>query len=180
MAAINTTPNAIDRKLHRVVLETDPDQFKSFIALARQIATSKPQEFSYQRLGEVQYAGAGAIVTYVSFAHDIGLLDNDLKLTRPKREIRALENFQPWLGDLTLQYLEANNASLKQIEQAIQDLSQGSPCRLSTQENIIVKLDNPPSLRNFRFSLKILALLRSNAIGLASRRVVLMDGIVEG
>lgn len=175
----NTTPSAIDRKLHRVVLEADPDQFKSFAALARQIAAGEPQEFSYQRFGKVEHAGADAIVTYVSFAHDIGLLDSDLRVTRPRKEIRALENFQPWLGDLTLQYLEAKNASLKHIEQAMQDLSQGSPCRLSTQENIRAKLDSPPSLHNFRLSLKILALLRSDAIGLVSRRVVLMDGIVE-
>ena len=62
---------------------------------------------------------------------------------------------------------------------AILELSQNSPSRLPTQENIRTKLENPPSLRNFRFSLKIVALLRSNVIILASRRLVLMDGIIE-
>src|SRR6266853_3841236 len=123
MAAISTTPNAIDRKLHRIVLDTNPDEFKSFVALGRQIAKSKPAEFSYQRFGKVEYAGAAAIESYVSFARDVGLVDGDLRVTRPKKEIRTLENFQQWLSDLTMQYLEGKNASLKQIEQAILDLS---------------------------------------------------------
>jgi hypothetical protein len=79
-----------------------------------------------------------------------------------------------------MQYLEAKNASMAQIEQAAIDLSQGKPSRLSTQENIRGKLESPPSLRNFRFSLKIIALLRSNIMSVASRRLVLIDGIVEG
>ncbi len=141
MAVISTTPNAIDRKLHRVVLDADPDEFKSFAALARHIAQNKAGEFSYLRFGQLVYAGAEAIETYVSFAHDIGLLDGDLRTTRPKKEIRALENFQQWLSDLTMQYLKARAASLKQIELAIRDLTQNSPCRLPTQENIRTKLE---------------------------------------
>jgi hypothetical protein len=178
--AVSTTPNAIDRKLHRVVLDADPEQFKSFAALARQISMNKPQEFSYQRFGKTEYAGADAIEAYVSFAHDIGLLDGDLKPARQKKEIRALENFQQWLGDLTLQYLESKNASLKQIEEIMENLMHSSPCRLSTQENIRAQIQNPPSSRNFRLCLKVVALLRSDAIRLASRRLVLVDGIVEG
>jgi hypothetical protein len=179
MAAIASTPNAIDRKLHRIVLDSNPDEFKSFAALARYIARSKPAEFSYQRLGKPEYAGADAIESYVSVSRDIGLLDGDLRTNRPKKEIRTLENFQQWLSDLTMQYLEAKNASLKQIEQAILGLSQNSPCRLPTQENIRTQLQNPPSSRNFRLALKIVALLRSNVISVTSRRLVLMDGIIE-
>ncbi len=148
-------------------------------ALARYIAKSKPAEFSYQRFGKLEYAGSDAIETYVSFARDVGLVDGDLRITRPRKEIRTLENFQQWLSDLTMQYLEGKNASLKQIEQAILDLSHNSPSRLPTQENIRAKLDNPPTPRNFRLALRIVALLRSNVISLASRRLVLMDGIIE-
>jgi hypothetical protein len=180
MPAISTAPNAIDRKLHRVVLESDSAQFSSFAALGRHIAQAKSTEFSYLRFGKLEFAGAEAIENYVGFARDVGLVDGDLNPSRPKREIRSLENFQHWLGDLTMQYLEVKNASMAQIEQAAIDLSQGKPSRLSTQENIRGKLESPPSLRNFRFSLKIIALLRSNIMSVASRRLVLIDGIVEG
>jgi hypothetical protein len=180
MTAISSMPNAIDRKLHRIVLESDPQEFKSFASLARHISQSKVVEFSYQRFRKLEYAGAPSIESYVSFARDIGLLDGDIRITRLKKEIRTLENFQQWLGDLTVQYLEANNASLKLIEKALVGLSQQSPSRLPTQENVRNSLDNPPSTRNFRLALRIVALLRSNVISLASRRLILMDGIVEG
>lgn len=94
----------------------------------------------------------------MSFARDVGLVDGDLRMTRPKKEIRTLENVQQWLGDLTMQYLERKSASLKQIEQAILDLSQNSPSRLPTQENIRAKLENPPTPRNFRLALRIVEL----------------------
>ncbi len=127
MAAISTSPNAMDRKLHRVVLEADPNEFKTFVALARHIAKAKPLEFSYQRLGKTEYAGAEAIEQYISFSRDIGLVDGNIEITRPKKDVRSLESFQQWLGDLTLQYLEKKNASLKHIEQSVMDLLQGSP-----------------------------------------------------
>ena len=179
MTAISSAPNAIDRKLHRIVLDANPDEFRSFAALARHVAQSKPVEFSYHRFAKLEYAGADAIESYVSFARDIGLLDGDLEIVRPKKEIRTLENFQHWLGDLTVQYLDAKNASLKQIERAILELSQSLPFRLPTQDNIRAKLETPASTRNFRLALRIVALLRSNVISLASRRLVLMDGVVE-
>jgi hypothetical protein len=179
MPAVSTAINAIDRKLHRVVLNSDPDQFKTFAALSRQIASDKSTEFSYQRFGKTEYSGAEAIEAYVSFAREVGLLDGELQAARPKKEIRALENFQSWLGDLIMQYLDAENASVEQIQRAMIDLVTGSPSRLPTQENIRAKLDGPPSPRNFKFALKITALLRGGVLSLASRRLVLKDGIVE-
>lgn len=179
MPAVSTAINAIDRKLHRVVLDSDPNQFESFAALSRQIASDKSTEFSYQRFGKTEYSGAEAIEAYVSFARELGLLDGNLETARPKKEIRALENFQSWLGDLTMQYLDAKNASVQQIQQAITELVHASPSRLPTQENIRAKLNGPPSPRNFKFALKITALLRSEVVSLASRRLVLMSGIVE-
>jgi hypothetical protein len=83
MAAISTAPNAIDRKLHRITLETNPEVFKTFVSLARDIASKKPEEFSYQRFGKIEYAGADAIESYVSFAQDVGLIDGDLRIARP-------------------------------------------------------------------------------------------------
>lgn len=178
MPAVSTVVNAIDRKLHRVVLESDPNQFKTFAALSRQIAVNKSAEFSYQRFGRTEHSGADAIEAYVSFAREVGLLDGNLELARPKKEIRALENFQSWLGDLTMQYLDAHNASVEQIRDAITELVHAAPSRLPTQENIRSKLAGAPSPRNFRFALKITALLRSGVVSLASRRLVLMDGTV--
>jgi hypothetical protein len=179
MPAVSTVINAIDRKLHRVILDSDPNQFKTFAALSRQIASNKSAEFSYQRFEKTEYSGAESIEAYVSFAREVGLLDGDLQTVRLKKEIRTLENFQSWLSDLTMQYLDANNASVQQIQQAIIELVQASPSRLPTQENIRAKLNDPPSPRNFRFALKITALLRSGVVSLASRRLVLMGGIVE-
>jgi hypothetical protein len=78
-----------------------------------------------------------------------------------------------------MEYLEDNRASLKQIEEAIVELLQGPHSHIPTQDNIRAKLKDPPSSRIFRFALKITALLRSKVIVLASRRLVLMDGVVE-
>ncbi|MBB5337878.1 hypothetical protein HDF13_000211 [Edaphobacter lichenicola] len=47
------------------------------------------------------------------------------------------------------------------------------------KKGIRAKLNGPPSPRNFKFALKITALLRSEVVSLASRRLVLMSGIVE-
>lgn len=179
MAAIGTAPTAIDRKLHRVVLDSEPTQFNTLMAIAREVAANRYPEFSYVRNGETEYSGQGAIQGYVSYAHDLGLLDSDLAIARPKKDVRSLENFQQWLSDATLRYLTDTNASMEQIEQAIVELFRSQPFRIPTQTNIREKLNNPPSLRNFRFSLKIITLLRPGAIEIKSHRIVLMDKVVE-
>jgi hypothetical protein len=155
-------------------------QHSTVAALARQLAQNKLDEFSYTRSEKIEYSSAGAISSYISFARDIRLLDGDLQIARQKKEVRALDNFQGWLADLTLQYLDRNNASLLQLGDLVHELCQRQPHVLPTQEKLRSLISEPPSARSFRFSLKILSLLRSNTIVVASRRVVLLNGIMEG
>lgn len=174
-----TRPNEVDRKLHRIVLESNPTEFASMITLAHHIEDLKLIEFSYSRGGKTQYSNAYTIRQYISFAQTIGLLDNDLETARTKKDIRSLENFQQWLSDVAVQFAIDRNCSIDQIRGAVQTLLQSSPSRLPTLENVRSRLTDPPDLDTFKLSAKIISLLRPNTFQIRARRVLLAPGIVE-
>jgi len=179
MPIIPTAPNEIDRKLHRIALDTDPKRFTNMIAFARELESKKCIEFSYARSDKTEYSNAFTIQYYISYARQIGLIDGDLSLTRPKKDIINLENFQAWLSDIVFQYLNNNNSSVNEISEAIVDLFKLSPYKLSTQSNIHSQLKNPIPLHIFKISLKIVSRLRPKALFVRSRRMVLIPGLLE-
>jgi hypothetical protein len=179
MAPIPTGPTEIDRKLHRVVLEANPGQFTNLIALARSIEQSRFPEFSYRRSDKTEYTNADTIASYVAFAREIGLLDENLGPTRPKGDVRALASFQQWLSDRVAQYLSDRGSSPGQIGNAVRRLLNANPAELPSQENIRARLSNPPSPTDFRVCLKIMALLRPKVLEVVSRRVVLVPGVFK-
>lgn len=178
MAAISTAVNEIDRKLHRIVLDTDRE-LTTMMALARSLEEEKYDEFSYTRDEKTEYSSANTIHTYVSYARTIGLLNGNLEPTQPKSDVRSLENFQQWLSDTVVQFLSENNSSLPQIRDAMLAALGKIPRILPTLESVHARLTNPPPPLVFRFSLKIVTLLRPNALQLRSRRVILIAGILE-
>jgi hypothetical protein len=101
MAAIPTASNEIDRKLHRILLDSNSAVLTDMSALARSVQRERYPEFAYSRGGRKEFSSAGTIHRYVSFAKNVGLLDGNLASTRPKKEIRALEmNFSSGLAIL--------------------------------------------------------------------------------
>lgn len=174
MAAIKTNKNEIDRKLHRIILDSDPEKFNNMMVLANSIERKHYAEFSYIRADETEYASSSTIQKYISYARHIGLLDGNLKATQLKKDIRSLENFQAWLSDTVFQYLNDNHCSIPEIKKVVQNLLHTTPAILPTQENIHSKLKNPPTINIFLPSLKIVSLLRPNAIRLRTRRVILI------
>lgn len=179
MAPISTAPNEIDRKLHRILLDSNPKKFTTMMALGRSIAVKKYVEFSYLRGDETEFATPSTIQNYVGYARDIGLLDGNLASSRKKEDIRALENFQQWLSDTVSRFLSNTHCSIEHIRETGQRLLRATPCELPTQENVHADLENPPPLHTFRASLKILSLLRPGAIQVRSRRIVLIPGLVK-
>jgi len=177
MAAIATGPTEVDRKLHLVVLEASPGRFTSLIGLARSIEQSKLAEFSYRRSDRTEFANAETIRVYVAFAREIGILDENLGPTRPKAQVRSLDNFQAWLSDLVGRYLDDHGSSQQQIADAVRHLLSASPAELPSQEKVRVSLSSPLPPLDFRMCLRIMALLRPHFVGLVSRRVVLVPGV---
>ena len=78
MAAIPTAANDIDRKLHRILLESNSAVFTDMSALARTVERERYPEFSYLRGGKKEFSSAETIHKYVSFAKSVGLLDGNL------------------------------------------------------------------------------------------------------
>lgn len=153
MSAIQTPLTAIDRKLHKVVLDSD-SSFSSMMELATAVRKEKYREFSYLRDGKIEYSSPGAIQSYVSYARAINLLDGELASARPKQDIRGLESFQQWLGNSVLEYLASKGCDPSKIGDAIQRLLSLSPPELPTQEKVRSQFSDPPSALFFRFSLK--------------------------
>jgi hypothetical protein len=178
--AASTAPTEIDRKLHRIVAEADPDKLTTAVAIGRVLAKEHAAEFTYQRNGKTEHAGADTIAQYVRFAKEIGLLNGDLAPTRAKSEVRSLDNFQRWLSDLVIRYLNEQNASLDQLDRVTRQLLNQSPRQLPTIDNIHSQLQNPPSKIDLRLALKIVALLRPRALRLVSRRLVMMPDVLVG
>lgn len=188
--AISTTPTEIDRKLHRIVAEADPDKHATAVSIARSLVSQRAPAFSYQRNGRTEHAGENTIAQYVVFAKKIGMLDGDLSPTRTKSEVRSLDNFQSWLSDLAIQFLDQNSASLDDIERITRQLLDQSPRRLPTIDNIHAAIQNPPGKsgahpnvlgkEDLRLSLKVVALLRPKALRLVSRRLVIVPVVVAG
>lgn len=179
MATISTAPNEVDRKLHRIVLDSNPAQLTNMAALARFIEEEKHIEFSYSRAGKTEFSSANTIKTYVSYARAIGLLDGDLAPTQLKKDIRSLENFQQWLSNAVVQYLTDNNSAIPQIATVIQASLQNVPYTLPTPQNVYEWLKSPPPAPTFKLSLKIISLLRSSTLQVRSRRVILIPGAIE-
>jgi hypothetical protein len=179
MAAISTPSTAIDRKLHRIVLDANPSHSPNMVDLATAIKREKYQEFSYTRSGKTEFSSAAAIQKYVSYAHAIELLDSNLGSSRLKKDIRDLQSFQQWLGDAVLDYLSRKGCNTQQIGNVIEALLHAPPYKLPTREKVRSQFKDPPSEDFFRFSLKIVALLRPAVLLVKSRSVVLMPGLLE-
>ena len=178
MAARATPRYEIDRKLQTICLEADPSQFRSAMALARQVERLSDQAFSYQRLGATLHANALTIAAYVLYSRDIGLLDPNFAPTRVKTDFRTITNFQHWLNDTAIRYLSTNGASISQIASAIDTLLSRRPAQLPTIGNLHSQLNMGISIRNLRLSLRVLALLRPRAIRLVSRRLILLPSVI--
>ena|SRR6266853_2857647 len=179
MAAISGAQNEIDRKLHRIILDADPGEFKNMLSFARYIQRQKYTEFSYSRAGRTEYSGAGTIQHYISYGVALGLMDGDLTPTKPKKDVRSLESFQAWLSDTVFQYLDDKGCGIDQIADKMQILFQSAPYRLPTPSKIRSLFNNPPSPIVFRLSLRVMSLLRPKAIQVKSRGVILIPGTVE-
>jgi hypothetical protein len=148
--------------------------------LSRFVQDQEYIEFSYSRAGETQFAGAGTIYRYVSYAKAIGLLDDTLASGKSKRDIRAFGDFQEWLSDLVVQHLNDNNCSVERIREAARALLTAKfPAQLPTPINVRTFLKNPLPPEVFRISLQLVSLLRPNALQVKSRQVILIPKSVE-
>lgn len=178
MPPIGTQQTAIDRKLQRVVLDSD-DSYGTMMELAVAISEKEYKEFSYMRDKKKQYSSAEAIHTYVSYARAISLLNVDLGSMKAKPDIRSLESFQQWLSDSVLDYLNQKGCPIHEIEAKVQGLLRHTPPKLPTQEKVRSEFGNPISASFFRFSLTVIALLRPAVLQAKSRKTILMPGVFE-
>jgi hypothetical protein len=180
MTSIHTPATSIDRKLHRVVLNSDPEYFKTAISLARTIADQNLAEFSYQRENKIRYATPMSISKFISYSREVGLLDENLASAQLKTDIRALDNFQSWLKNQVMIYLETNNASLENIKTSTLSLFTDTPYTLPTPVKVHEALKTSISLSSFRMSLKIISALSPKALKFSSRKLVIHPEIIKG
>lgn len=173
-----TGSREIDRKLYRIVREADSSLHPTAIALGRALEKAEAAEFAYQRGRKTEYATANTVAEYVLYARDIGLLNGDLDVTRQKADVRSLENFQQWLGDIVIRYLRDNNASIDQLQSAVDSLLSSTPRELPTVDNVYKTLKSPPPKHTFRLSLKVISFLRPKALRLRSRRLIIPSAIL--
>jgi hypothetical protein len=179
MAAPKNAPQEIDRKLHRIVLESDPTRYPTASALGRALNEAKKAEFSYQRGGKTNYSAYGSIARYVLYGKEVGLLDGDLKSTIPKANISSLVSFQAWLTDSVMNYLKGKGASIDEIEDTLASMLAKPPFELPTFENLYSHLKAAPSRDYLRLSLRVLALLRPAIITLKSYRLIALPALIR-
>ena len=179
MAATNTPYNGIDRKLHVIALSIDPSAYSTKLELARAIEKAKSDEFSRQTVEGTRYVKAGTIVEYITFAESIGVLATDRYCARPKQEIRGLGNFQEWLAELVLDYLNGNKASQANIAEAIFRMFERQPRDLPTIENLHKELKTPLTVKHLRFCLRILGWLRPSVVAVQSRRLYFSPDVIN-
>lgn len=180
MAPVQTPITSSDRKIHRVVLISDPNYFKNGISLAREIASRQLNEFSYQRDNKIRYATPLSITKFISYSREIGILDEDLRCTESKDDIKHMDNFQSWLKNQVMVFLETNNASLENIKAATLSLFSDTPYTLPTPVKVHEALKTSISLSSFRMSLKIISALSPKALKFSSRKLVILPDIIKG
>lgn len=114
---------ALDRKLHRIVLSTTPDCATS-ASLARHIESKNCKEFVYFRDNKQQPCKWHSISRYVSFAGEIGLLDETFACIVGKTSVRAFGSFKPWAGERILAFNIKNGLSQDALQSAVLALVQ--------------------------------------------------------
>ncbi len=180
MAQIPTPKTSVDRKLHRIVLNSDSNYFKTAISLARTIADQNLEEFSYQRNNKILFATPVSISKFISYAREIGLLNENLDSTQPKADVRSTENFQWWVKSQVMIYLEKNNSSLEDIKKATLTLMGDLPYFLPSVDKIHDGLKTSISKTSFRTSLKIISALNPMALKFSSRKLVIHPDVFKG
>jgi hypothetical protein len=179
MPSPRTPRQEIDRKLHRIVLESDSSLYPTATSIGRALKEGKTVEFSYQRGGGTQFSSPGSIARYVLYAREIGLLDGSFDSTIPKSKIRQIDNFQGWLADSIMDYLKGKNSSIGQIEDTLSALLSRAPYELPTFDNLYSHLREPPPKDYLRLSLRVLALLRPAIIALKSYRLIALPALIR-
>lgn len=180
MPAIPTKINEVDRKLQSVVLTAARGKNVTASDLAEKLYEKQLESFSFFEHGTKKYKSQRSIVYYVGFARIVGLLDENFYLEKDVKLIRSLENFQDWLSDVILQYMNQKNSSLTNLSLAVQELfSQPQPYVSPYLNNVFGKIKRPkPSYRNFCVCLKIISLLRPDTLQIRSRRMLLMPDVL--
>jgi hypothetical protein len=174
----NTSPTEVDRKLHRVVIRSGQVQASSQGVLAASVRDGDYAEFTYRRGDETLFSSADSIRFYVSFARTVGLLGEDFRPAEDKRKYSGLGNFQEWLGENVTEHLVSNGCSPDAINRAVEHLLKQTPATVPTPGSLRKELGNPLPDRVFRLCLKIESLLRPKVLELASRRLVLVPGVL--
>jgi len=180
MPVIVTRPQEIDRKLHRIILEAKEKGFPNSTVFAAYLNKIKATEFSYQREDETRISKVSIIERFITFAQAIKLLNSNLKPSGTKKSLKDLGAFQNRLSNLVIQYLDSHFSSISDIKKCANILLQEKPPKVPTIKNVHDKLQNSPSLREFKDSVRIISKLRPKAFMLKSRPVFIIDGILKG
>ena len=167
-----TVENEIDRKLRRILVEAGSGAYESIAKLSVHIEKQEFSEFSYQRDEKTHYSSWKTVRKYVVYAQALGLLREDLGPAKPRSLYDPLETFQNWLSDKVIAYLESKKASVQDINRAVAALLAELTPRLPTPDNVHEELGRPLSKEPFKFSLKVISLLRPNILKLRSRQLV--------
>ena len=109
--------NEITNKLYVIIEEAKRQKFDNAIKFANSIADKKREEFSYLRSNKVEYCDWTTVREYIYFARDIKIINNDLTVPSTAT-FRSQVGFNAWLGATLIDYLEANNLSNRELQEA--------------------------------------------------------------
>lgn len=141
------------------------------------IVSEKRVEFSYTTAEGTRFTRVETVAQYAALAKTIGILDENLDCVRAKGDIKSLENFQEWLGELTMSFLEQEGAAPSEVARVTGELISASPSELPILQNIRPKLQTKLSIQRLRHCLGIIALLRSKLLVVGSRRLYLSPDV---
>ena len=177
---IGTRPKEYDRKLLRIVKEAKKGNFRSALKLAESLEKAEADEFSTKRAGVKKVSSAATIEKFVTYAQVISLLDSKFKPEKPPKDLDNIGGFQDKLSNNVIDYLKRNHSYQKEIIEVVNKFLEENPPIVPTIKNVHGKLQGPPPLDHFEYSVKIISRLRSGVFKLQSKPVFIIEDIIEG
>jgi len=155
---------SLANKLHRVAMSSDGNKFKTRTSLAAFIANKKFVEFSYNRSGKTQFCNAERVGQYVSFAHDIGLLNDALDCIVAKNTVKSFVPFSKLVADRAMSYAETAGAKPSVLKDAVNKIVKSR--FLPTTDKLYEEISTTLTKQSLRWVLLLLSHLKPKALRL--------------
>jgi hypothetical protein len=167
-----------DRRLYRVFLTAGARSFASRVELAREIYDRKYDEFSTEKDGERIYLQVSAIVEYVAYCVQIGLLTPELRPYVTTSEV-TWRGFELSLGEKVEDFATAHGFSVQQVRDTVRGLIDQRPARLPTPRAVFSVLKPKCEYHIFYKSITVHAYQDRVKMFVRLRQTIMLDDILR-